>query len=426
MTQLQRKTIGDGVYFNAIRDARFKTGRITAALLLPLKKETASANAILPYLLRRSCEKYPDFTSMNKRLAELYGASLQADVQKLGEVQMLLISAVGIDDRYALEGETISEQLTELLCEALFHPALENGGFCKENIEQEKRQLIEQIDSDFNDKRIFAKQRCEELMCKDEAYGVNRFGTRKQVEALTARDILEAWHRALKTARIELMMLGDSDSEKACAVFKKAFSSIERAPEKVSTEAKAGVENVRRENDAMEVAQAKLVMGFRTPVAVPGDKVMAMRLLCALYGGTPHAKLFLNVREKMSLCYYCASRYERFKGIMLVESGVEQKNIEKAEKEILNQLKEIKEGNITDEELKAAKMSVQNSFNTTADYLSGMEQWYLSQVFDDSMVTPQQGAEEIEKVSKEEITELAKSIELDTIYTLTGNGEAEA
>ena len=111
---------------------------------------------------------------------------------------------------------------------------------------------------------------------------------------------------------------------------------------------------------------------------------------------------------------------------MLVESGVEQKNIEKAEKEILNQLKEIKEGNITAEELKAAKMSVQNSVNTTADYLSGMEQWYLSQVFDDSMVTPQQGAEEIEKVSKEEITELAKSIELYTIYTLTGNGEAEA
>ena len=425
MTNLQRKTIGDGIYFSSIRDGRFKTGRITAALLLPLQKETASANAVLPYLLRRSCEKYPDFTSLNKRLAELYGASLQADGQKFGEVQAIMVSAVGIDDRYALEGEAVSEKLTELLCEVLFHPAFENGSFRQKDLEQEKRQLVEQIDSDFNEKRIYAKQRCEELMCQNEAYGVNRFGTRADVQSLQTDDVLKAWKHALKTARIELLMLGNSDSEKAYSVFEKAFSKIQRCVNtKITTKVNADVKAVRREKDAMEVAQAKLVMGFRTPVAVPDDKAMAMRLLCAIYGGTPHSKLFLNVREKMSLCYYCSSRYERYKGILLVESGVEQKNIEKAEQEILNQLEEMKKGNITEEELKAAKMSVQNSFNTTADYLSGMEQWYLSQVFDRKMLTPQQAAEEIQKVTMKDIQALAQEIKLDTIYTLTGNGEA--
>lgn len=166
-------------------------------MLLPLSAETASANAVLPYLLRRSCRRYPTFRALNEKLSSLYGASLQAQVYKLGEVQVLAVSAVGLDDRYALEKEEVAGELAELLCSILFDPAFENGQFRQEDIDQEKRQLIEQIDSEFNDKRIYAQIRCEELMCRDEAFGVGRFGTKKQVEALTGGEIYSAWRRAL-------------------------------------------------------------------------------------------------------------------------------------------------------------------------------------------------------------------------------------
>lgn len=421
MTAINRTQLCDGVFFSNIFDDRFKTGRISATLMLPLQKETASANALLPYLLCRSCREYPDFTALNQKLSELYGASLYADIHKIGEVQALSLSAVGIDDRYALEEGSVSAELTALLCSALFDPALENGVFRQEDLEQEKRQLIERIDAEYNDKRTYAKMRCEELMCSEEAFGINLYGKREDVERLTASDVTEAWKHALRSARIELTMLGSSDSTKAQEVFQDAFASVKRTNTAVcATQVVRKAKEVKEYNDTLDVAQAKLVMGFRAGTASPDEQVMAARLMTALYGGTPHSKLFLNVREKMSLCYYCSSRYDRSKGIILVESGVEQQNIEKARKEILHQLEEVQQGHFDDSELEAAKLSAANSFRSIADYLSGLEYWYLCQTLEGTANSPEESAENISKVTREQVIEAAKRVTLDTVYTLTG------
>lgn len=420
-----RIPICDGVTFHSIGEKRFKTGRLTAAMLLPLSAETASANAVLPYLLRRSCRRYPTFRALNEKLSSLYGASLQAQVYKLGEVQVLAVSAVGLDDRYALEKEEVAGELAELLCSILFDPAFENGQFRQEDIDQEKRQLIEQIDSEFNDKRIYAQIRCEELMCRDEAFGVGRFGTKKQVEALTGGEIYSAWRRALSSARMELMMVGGSDPQKAVEGFQKAFVQVSRKEIlPCGTQIIAKADRVKEFHDVMDVAQTKLVMGFRTGIAVPGGDVTAMRLMSALFGGTPHSKLFLNVREKLSLCYYCSSSYDRHKGIVMVQSGVEQKNIEKAREEILRQLQAVQEGDFSAEDLDAAKMSVANSFRTMSDYLGGLEAWYLSQAFEKTVLTPEQSAEAVGGVTKEQVVKAAQTVSLDTVYQLTGKEEA--
>jgi predicted Zn-dependent peptidase len=427
MTAINRQQICEGVHFSSVPDSRFKTGRITAAFLLPLTGETAAANAILPYLLCRSCREYPDFTALNRKLSELYGAALYADVHKVGEVQMLCLSAVGIDDRYALDNQSVSRELTSLLCSVLFDPALENGVFRSEDIKQEKRQLIERIDAEYNDKRSYAKMRCEELMCQEEAFGVSVYGKREQVEQLTAQEIVDAWRRALRCARIELIMLGNSDPKQAKEVFSQAFSRIEREqPAKCSTEVVRSADEVHEYNDSMDVAQAKLVIGFRAGTASPDEDVMATRLMTALYGGTPHSKLFLNVREKMSLCYYCSSQYDRYKGIIMVGSGVEQQNIEKARKEILHQLEEVQNGNFDDNDLESAKMSVANSFRSVADYLGGLEYWYLCQTLEGAMCTPEQSAENITKVTRQQVIDAAKKVTLDTVYTLTGQEEEQA
>ena len=422
---ITRIPIGNGVTFHGIGASRFKTGRLTAAMLLPLSAETASANAILPYLLRRSCRKYPTFRKLNEKLSSLYGASLQAQVYKLGEVQVLAVSAVGLDGRYALEREDVAGELAELLCSILFEPAFENGRFRREDIDQEKRQLIEKIDSEFNDKRIYAQTRCVELMCRDEAFGVDRFGAREQAEALTGEEIFSAWRRALSGARMELMMVGGSDPERAAEGFQKAFAQVSR--EEIlpcGTQIITKADKVKEFHDTMDVAQAKLVMGFRTGTAAPGGDVTAMQLMSALFGGTPHSKLFLNVREKLSLCYYCSSSYDRHKGIMMVQSGVEQKNIEKAREEILRQLQAVKDGDFSDEDLEAAKMSVANSFRSMSDYLSGLEAWYLSQTFEKTALTPEQSAEAVGGVAKEQIVKAARTVSLDTVYRLTGKEEA--
>lgn len=418
MNQIARHTIAENVFFNSIKDDRFKTVRISATMFVPLRKETAAANALLPKLLARSCKAYPDATSLNKKLNSLYGAGVGGYCRKMGEALAITIGLSGIDDRYTLLGETLSAEFTDLLCQMLFAPKVQNGAFDEEDFLQEKRQLIDSIDSEYNEKRIYASNRLTQIMCKDEAFGINRYGSKEQVAALTPQDVYQAWEQMLATARIELMMLGSGDSMFAVKQLEEQFKGINRAPQTITTEIIKTVDSVKEETEEMDVSQCKLFMGFRAGMAEPKDDTMAMRLAVTVLGGTSNSKLFLNVREKYSLCYYCAARYDRQKGIMVVDSGVESENIEKAKEEILHQLSLLQQGEVSDFELESAKRSISNGFNTMTDTLSGTEAWYISQMLDRNIFSPQQATQQANKVTKADVIDAAKKITLDTVYVL--------
>ena len=359
MIGIEQRAICDGVNFRSIRDTKFKTMRISAHLIVPMSRQTAAENALLPFLLSRASREYPDFTKLGQRLAELYGASLNADVQKLGDLQVLSLSASGIADRYALEGEAISGELAKLLCSILFDPPLVDGLFPEDGFEQEKRQTMELIDSEYSDKRTYARQRCEAIMCADEPYGVNRYGGKEDIARVERPALTAAWKRLLDTAKIELMVLGDCDPAPVYEGFRAAFETLgSRKTADCTTKVVRSAEKVNTVTEKMDVAQGKLVMGFRTGTATPDEEVPATRLMAALFGGTPNSKLFLNVREKLSLCYYCSASYNSMKGIMLVQSGVEVKNMERAKEEILRQLDEVKQGNFDERDVYKRQASI--------------------------------------------------------------------
>ena len=424
MIGIEQRAICDGVNFRSIRDTKFKTMRISAHLIVPMSRQTAAENALLPFLLSRASREYPDFTKLGQRLAELYGASLNADVQKLGDLQVLSLSASGIADRYALEGEAISGELAKLLCSILFDPPLVDGLFPEDGFEQEKRQTMELIDSEYSDKRTYARQRCEAIMCADEPYGVNRYGGKEDIARVERPALTAAWKRLLDTAKIELMVLGDCDPAPVYEGFRAAFETLgSRKTADCTTKVVRSAEKVNTVTEKMDVAQGKLVMGFRTGTATPDEEVPATPLMAAVFGGTPNSKLFLNVREKLSLCYYCSASYNSMKGIMLVQSGVEVKNMERAKEEILRQLDEVKQGNFDESEVEAAKMSLCNSYRTLSDSLGGLENWYLSQTFASHSQQPEEAAAQINAVTRQEIIDAANRVTLDTVYCLVGNGE---
>ena len=185
MININRQTLADNVYFNSVRDSRFKTMKISANLIVPLSSDTASANAVLAGVLSRSCEEYPDFTALSKKLSSLYGADLTVNVTKCGDRQVVTISAAGLDDRYALDNESVAEELSRLLCSVIFRPNVSDSAFIGSEVEQERRQLLEVIDSEFNDKRIYANSQLIKNMCKDEVFGIKRNGTAEQIKAVT-------------------------------------------------------------------------------------------------------------------------------------------------------------------------------------------------------------------------------------------------
>lgn len=418
MTAINRKEIADGVFFNSIKDNRFKTMKITANMIVPLTKENASANALLCGVLSHSCKAYPDFTELSRKLSSLYGADLGVSVKKIGDNQLLRISASGLDDRYAFDGDSVAEELSELLCNVIFKPNLTDDEFPSVEVEQEKHQLLDVIDSEFNDKRIYANNRLVEIMCADEIFGLKRYGTAEKIRECTEKSLYNTWQNLLKTAKFEIMYVGETSPDLAEAVFTKAFDGIDRQTQTVETEIIRSADSAKHISEEMELSQSKLVMGFRAGTAIPDTDVNATRLMCAILGGTASSKLFCNVREKQSLCYYCSSSYDRVKGIITVDSGVEAENIEKAEQGILNEIEDMKKGNITDFEIEAAKMAVVNSFRSTNDTVGGIESWYVNQIFDDKFRSIEEMSEAISSVTKEQVVASAQKMTLDTVYVL--------
>lgn len=418
---MEQITLCSGAELLYLPDSRYKTARVTVSFLVPLREETASANAMLPGILTRACADCPDFTSLNRRLAMLYGAWIGGRVRKIGETQALTFTLSLLDDRYVPNGEKLAEQGVSLLRNMIFRPVLENGAFRAEDLAQERRQLCEELDSEFNDKRIYAKNRAEELLCRGEAYACGRLGTKERLEKLTAQEVFAAWERLLRTARIRITAIGTEAVRAAAMGFAQELKAIAvREPVVCGAQLPRGGEAVRRSTERSELSQCKMVMGFCSTVAEPDKAVPAMRLFCAMFGGTPHSRLFLNVREKLSLCYYCSAHFVRAKGVLLVESGVEEQNAVRAEEEILRQLHALQNGDFTDEEMENARRSVCDSFCSVSDSPAGMDEWLLQQCMQQQPELPEQTERRIREVTREQIVAAANALRPGAVFLLAG------
>lgn len=418
-------TIAPGVRLCASQTDRFKTGCISFTMALPLEGDIA-ANAVLPYILYRSCRKYPDFSCLNGVLADLYGATLSAGVSKLGEAQVLSVELTSIDDRFALEGESISQSCAELLLDLIFDPDLdEDSRFREEAVQREKRLLIERMESELNDKRVFALRRCVEVMCADEKYGLSRYGTHEDIKTLTGERVLNAWQNMLKTAVIQIDMAGSGASENIADALRKQFLPIERNPAVIETVFIKTVKEPRNVEEKLPVKQGKLVLGFRTGTLDASDNASAFKVMTDIFGGGTYSKLFANVREKMSLCYYCSARLTRHKGVIFVQSGIESEQALPATDAILEQLDAVKAGKFEEEDIKASKMSMTDHLRSIEDSPEDLIAWYASQIFESELKTPERESQLINAVTKDEVTAAANRVTLDTIYMLSGTGEAQ-
>ncbi len=421
-SKLNREKIAHNVYFSSVTDARYKTNRISVNLIMPLERKTATANALLCAVLRKCSREYKTFTEINERLCDLYGAYLDSDVLKIGENQGISLFVTAIDDRYALGKEPVTEQAARLLCSLLLSPAIRDGAFPDEVIKVEKQVLIDQIESEINEKRSYAIMQCSKHMCADERFAVPRYGYKEDVPSITGAVLADAYRELMENATVEVFFAGCGDPAAAKQIFEEAFGQIKRTGSfTMTTDVRHEVEAVKEVTEHMDIAQSKLVLGFRAGASVADEqKSLVAFLASAVYGATPTSKLFRNVREKLSLCYYCAARYDRYKGIVMVDCGIEAANMQKARDEIVRQLDEMKNGGITDEELTNAVLAIKNGYNAVFDSTKSVETYYLGQIFAGTARDPEEVAAQLERVTVQDLAQAAQHIQLDTVYFLTG------
>lgn len=419
-----RREIGEGIYFTAIREPKFKSDQMTAVLIAPLERTKATVRALVPFLLRKGCGAYPDFTALNAKLASMYGAILDADVTKYADLQMIHLSVQTADDRYSIAGEALCRESAELLCSVLTDPVLDKyGRFPEDDFRVERTYLIDTIESELNEKRAYAIGKCTEILFRDEPFGVKRYGYKEDAEKLTAEEATAAWRELLKKARIEILFTGPGDPETAQRVFAERLGRLARDRFDGEPARPLPYSEYTELDEKMDVVQGKLVMAYRIGAPTEETEQAAARMMTALYGGTPFSKLFMNVREKMSLCYYCAARYDRPTGVLFVDSGVESANMRKAEKEIGNQLRAVAEGGFTEEERGNTLLLAVNSLKSVEDSLDGAEGWYLTRILEGDLRTPAEDAETIGKVTAAEIAEMAGRAKLAAVYRLTGEAK---
>lgn len=424
---LYQRELADGIRLVGVRTPRFKTLRVSVNFAVELTRETAGVNALVLSLLQRSCARYPDFTALNKRLAELYGAIVYARITKQGDAQVLTLYISTVDDRFALEGEKLADACAALLCDMLFDPVLEDGLLPAPAVEMEKRLLKERIDSELSDKRQYALEQCEAAMCGGEPFGLSKYGTAQEIDAITPQSATLAMRELLRSARVQINVIGSADAQAVGERFRTAFEHAGRSyrplPDPVIG---AFSGTVREKIEQLPVNQGKLVLGLRTGMQSPEDSYYATAVMTDVFGGGPYSRLFMNVREKMSLCYYCSARLTRQKGLIFVSSGVESANAEKARAEILNQLQIMKDGAFEEHEFNASVKALSDASRSMNDMPDYLDNWYIRQMLLGSAQTPEDYAQKLCAVTRAQVEQAARQVVLDTVYLLKPSEEGQA
>lgn len=409
-----------------LSEQSFRTDRLTGVFAVPLHRETAAEYAILPGLLTRSCGKYPTLAQFSRRLDELYGATVQGEIFRLGGWQVLAFSISYLNRRYTLDGSDLTAQCTQLLLDMLFDPALEGGEFPADVFAQEKRCLLERLQGEVNNKRLYARQRCEELLCPDHPFSYNPNGTEETVNALTPAAAEAARKRMLAEANIHWLYQSADDTTALTRELDARFATLgERIKATVHADTSFAMKQSEL-TEQMQVSQAKLVLGFRIAATEPDGDIVAAQLMNTLWGGCATSLLFTHVREEKSLCYYCASTYDRYAGIILVDSGIQAKDADDAKEEILKQLDAIREGNFSDDELEAARRCLIQRYNSACDNADNLENFYIGQTIYDNYLTPDQMRAKALEVTRDDVCRAARLTHFDSLYILKPENEEVA
>lgn len=415
-----RTEILPGVYLTAVQSDKFKTGCFSLNLLRPMKKEEAAANALIPSVLLRGSERCPDIASISAKLDELYGASIGTLIRKKGEVQLVGFYCDYVQDEYV--DEPVFAPVMAFLAELLLHPRLENGAFPEAVVDSEKLNLENAMLSRINDKRTYAASQLIRTMCAGQPYGIPRIGEPDDLKNITAKSLYAHYRDLLATSRVELFYMGSLSPAAVTKVLQTVLAELPRAEVfvPVGTTPAPAARPVQEKTERLDVTQGKLSLGFFTDITAKDPRYPALVLAATVFGGGATSKLFTNVREKMSLCYYASASFEKFKGVLSVSSGVEFSKLETAKTEILRQLEACKAGDITDDELESARGYLVSDLKIAMDSPGRLDDYYMGQILLEQDGTMEDLASAIARVTKQEAADAIQALRLDTIYALEG------
>lgn len=416
--------LGRSINLTSIYTSKFKSNYLSFYFIRPLDREEVTLNALLPMVLNRGSQKYSNFIAIERELELLYGASLDYDVYKSGEKQIIKFSIEWADSNYVNE-TSIDTKAIEILFDIIFHPVLNDGIFVEDYVEQEKQNLQKKIKSRINDKRSYAITRCIEEMCKTERFGIYSLGYVEDLKDINSENLTKHYKKMISETPIEVIYVGN---EKKIDIAKYIPQHIKNRESTIDIQREVVREKSQYRNhivERMQVNQGKLVLGLLTGIPYENELFEALSVGNVMLGGSSNSKLFREVREKYSLAYYVNSILFKHKSIIIIDSGVDFKNMQRALDLINEQIKKIKEADFTDNELQLAKKEITTSLKKIEDSNHSIASYALDNILTKKSEKIEDRINKINAVSKEEIIKAFNRVNLDTIYVLTREGEGD-
>ena len=407
-----------GVVLRCCRDARFKQGCLSVQLVRPMAESEAAMNALIPTVLLRGTVRHPDLRSITMALDDLYGAAVSPLVRRVGDYQTTGLYCGFMDQRFALPGDRVLEPMAAFLRELLLESPLEDGGFRREFVESEKRNLISSIECELNDKQVYAMGRLLKTMCREDSFGLPRLGEKEQVAQIDPVTLYRHYQKILRESQIQLFYVGSAEGTRVARLLKPLFDLPGRNPQPLAPQTDLRPSPGGAYTETMEVTQGKLCLGFTTPITNRTPEFAAMQLLNTLFGAGMTSKLFLNIREKQSLCYSISSNYYGSKGIVTVSAGIDCDKMEPVRSEILRQLELCARGEFTEAELNAAKQALISGLRATHDSPGAIEGYYATAALSDLKLTPEAYMRAVEAVTAPEVSRAARTLQPHTTYFL--------
>lgn len=419
MLKSKRIAISDGIFLNVVETEKFKSNLLTVNIIRPLDREEVTLNALLPMVLERGSASFPTKLLLERKLEELYGASLDLGSSKRGERQLIKASIEWADSKFTGDEESGKEAIN-LLKGLIFDPASVEESFEEEYVAQEKKILISRIRSRINDKRNYAISRCIEEMCKGERFGIYSLGYEEDVESIDGRMLYKHYRNILMTSQIEIFFVGNLDAvelKQLIPVEMYNRREIMEVPREIIPESNLSKRNVE---ETMSVSQGKLVLGFRSSIPYEDELYNGLLVGNEILGGGPNSHMFKTVREEKSLAYYATSRLIKHKSIILADAGIQFSNYKQALDLILDQVSRLKAGDFSDEDLQIAKKSIENSSRSIVDSNQMISEFFLGKIISRDERTLEEMLTDLGKTDRDKVIRAMNTVSLDTIYFLNG------
>ena len=417
----KKTKLKEGINLHIINTNKFKTNLLAVFLTTPLNKENVTENALIPMVLRRGSKELTNIEEISNKLDEMYGADFNCGIDKTGDNHVLKFYMESINNKFLPQQENILEESMKVLLDIVFNPLIENNNFKEEYVESEKENLKQIILGKIDNKSKYAYERCIEEMYKDKPFGLYKYGYIEELENINAQTLYEHYKKMISKCKIDIFISGEIDEgAKQIIMENENIKNInERQPEYNKKSEKADIiEQERIIEEKMEVSQGKLVLGLEIEKNDKDSKYAAL-IYNAILGGTPTSKMFQNVREKAHLAYVAGSNYVRHKNNIFIRCGIEIEDYKKALDLIKVQIEDMKKGDFTEDDIKSAKASIKAMIKSIPEEQDSEMMYHFGQEISEHKMEYNEYEENVQKVEKQAVIEIANAIKINTIYFLT-------